>query len=352
VRLQYLGYAATAYGVQGVTAPGSHTVLSGSINAAGVYVGLTRGRTTNLLHVVAEGLGDAEKQFIDAMGRDRADRGLQAATRQAAQDVSGLAGPGTAEVVGRETARLQAVIERADANAERWRRAADVLARQAHRHQHARDRQQAALDRARSRLQQTVTAAHGAFAADTAARRASLFGRRAAKRAADTAQAGHRDMQARVRQRWGSAPTSGGAPSWVEAVATRAADATPEVVAARADADQATASLRALGREQECERRSARAKIHGPGAKYRASSGAPAHQADQWRRQADAARADLTRLQAMPLPDAARLIERDNAARAQAQARRKTADSVRKTPDPRTQPRCPPPQQRGPSLGL
>ena len=39
----HLFYAATAYGVQGVTALASHTILSDGINGAAVYVGMTRG---------------------------------------------------------------------------------------------------------------------------------------------------------------------------------------------------------------------------------------------------------------------------------------------------------------------
>ncbi|MGH3440255.1 MAG: hypothetical protein ACRDRN_27920, partial [Sciscionella sp.] len=40
----HLAYAATAYGVQGVTTAMSHTLLSEALDASGVYVGMTRGR--------------------------------------------------------------------------------------------------------------------------------------------------------------------------------------------------------------------------------------------------------------------------------------------------------------------
>lgn len=69
----HLAYAATAYGVQGITAPESHTILSDALDAAGVYVGLTRGREANRLHVVAADLGDARGQLTAALERDRAD---------------------------------------------------------------------------------------------------------------------------------------------------------------------------------------------------------------------------------------------------------------------------------------
>ena len=86
----HLSYAATAYGVQGATVNTSHTILSEATTAAGVYVGMTRGRETNRLHVVAEDMADARVQFIDAMERDPADRGLDHATRTAQEAVRGL----------------------------------------------------------------------------------------------------------------------------------------------------------------------------------------------------------------------------------------------------------------------
>lgn len=72
----HLSYAATACGVQGVTVPVSHTVLGEQMGGAAVYVGMTRGRNENTLHVVAESMADARAQFIEAMESDRADRGL------------------------------------------------------------------------------------------------------------------------------------------------------------------------------------------------------------------------------------------------------------------------------------
>ncbi|EDZ8472233.1 TrwC relaxase, partial [Salmonella enterica subsp. enterica serovar Enteritidis] len=86
----HLSYAATAYGVQGATVDTSHTVLSEATSAASVYVGMTRGRDTNQLHIVAENLTDAKALFIEAMERDPADRGLDHATQQAAEAVRGL----------------------------------------------------------------------------------------------------------------------------------------------------------------------------------------------------------------------------------------------------------------------
>ncbi len=79
----HLSYAATAYGVQGATGNGAHTVLSEVTSAAGVYVGMTRGRETNRLRIVATDMADARAQFMEAMERDPADRGLDHATDRA-----------------------------------------------------------------------------------------------------------------------------------------------------------------------------------------------------------------------------------------------------------------------------
>jgi hypothetical protein len=58
------------------TVPASHTVLGEQMGGAAVCVGMTRGRNESTLHFVAEDMADARVQFIEAMERDRADRGL------------------------------------------------------------------------------------------------------------------------------------------------------------------------------------------------------------------------------------------------------------------------------------
>lgn len=86
-----LAYAATAYGVQGVTAAEAHTIVNDETGAASVYVGMTRGRSSNRLHLVAAEVDDARGQFVLAAGRNRADRGLENATATARKSVHGLA---------------------------------------------------------------------------------------------------------------------------------------------------------------------------------------------------------------------------------------------------------------------
>ncbi len=87
----HLAYASTAYGMQGATVRESHTILGDVMDAAGVYVGMTRGRDSNRLHLVAGDLDDAREQVVLATERDRADRGLTRATIAARESVRGLA---------------------------------------------------------------------------------------------------------------------------------------------------------------------------------------------------------------------------------------------------------------------
>ncbi|WP_312855050.1 MobF family relaxase [Agromyces agglutinans] len=87
----HLAYASTAHGVQGMTVNESHTVVGDAIGATGVYVGVTRGRKLNRVHVVAADVDDAREQFVLASGRDRTDRGLTKATAAAREAVGGLA---------------------------------------------------------------------------------------------------------------------------------------------------------------------------------------------------------------------------------------------------------------------
>ena len=124
----HLSYAVTAYGVQGMTVTASHTLLTDHTSAAAVYVGMTRGRQENLLHVVAENPADAREQFTAAMQRDRADRGLAVATDRAAEAILGLVDDGPAKWVRDEIAALTTRAEAAERTAKRWVHVADLLA--------------------------------------------------------------------------------------------------------------------------------------------------------------------------------------------------------------------------------
>lgn len=84
----HLGYAVTGHGNQGITTTTSHTVLGDGTDAAGAYVGMTRGREANALHVVASDLDEAFEQFKEAFNRDYADRGLAAARQDLAEQLA------------------------------------------------------------------------------------------------------------------------------------------------------------------------------------------------------------------------------------------------------------------------
>jgi ATP-dependent exoDNAse (exonuclease V) alpha subunit len=72
----HLSHAATAYGVQGATVGTAHILLSEATSAAGVYVGMTRGREQNRLHIIAADMSDARAQFVEVPATRRADTRL------------------------------------------------------------------------------------------------------------------------------------------------------------------------------------------------------------------------------------------------------------------------------------
>lgn len=246
----HLAYAATAYGVQGITAPESHTILSDALDAAGVYVGLTRGREANRLHVVAADLGDGRGQFTAVLERDRADRGLREATERAKLAVAGVVADGPVREVNDERVRLAERIEDAEKRAAWWSDAAARLDRQAAEHGDAYDAQQAQLAAAREQMEAVraavvaplVEAATADAAtlmdakdqereADAARRAAGRLRRRGAERIRIAAEQDRTVIETAVRDRWGWAPSSAErVPAWAEAVAGRHADADPQVV--------------------------------------------------------------------------------------------------------------------------
>lgn len=99
----HLGYATTGHGNQGVTTAHSHTLLTQGTDGAGLYVGLTRGRETNTVHLVAGDLGTARDIWTDAMQRDTGDHGLQHARRDLVRQLDGYQpdAPAPRSVLGR-----------------------------------------------------------------------------------------------------------------------------------------------------------------------------------------------------------------------------------------------------------
>jgi ATP-dependent exoDNAse (exonuclease V) alpha subunit len=70
-----LAYASTVHGMQGETVDAAHVLIGETTGAATAYVAMTRGRHTNIAHLVAQDLAEAKKQWIDVFGRDRGDLG-------------------------------------------------------------------------------------------------------------------------------------------------------------------------------------------------------------------------------------------------------------------------------------
>jgi len=79
------------HGVQGDTADHADSLLSDSTDAAAAYVGLTRGRHTNTIHIVAGSVDEAREQWVAAAGRNRADLGLDQARAAARNEARSYA---------------------------------------------------------------------------------------------------------------------------------------------------------------------------------------------------------------------------------------------------------------------
>ncbi|MGK4216794.1 MobF family relaxase [Microbacterium sp. GXS0129] len=338
----HLSYAATAYGVQGVTAPASHTILSDGINGAAVYVGMTRGRSENALHVIAESRAEARAQFIDAMERDNADRGLTDATEHAAEAVRGLVDDGPVKLVNTRIAQLIQDAEKAERCAAWWERVGARLDQQ-HEHQQAEKDEQTAViqsmteaaERVRAEAQESLTvvamqqgtehltALDQESAAQTKLNAAGRFARRAARKHHQTATALAGKSRGRVADRWGTTPRDADTlTGWASRAAERLAARDPRVVEAEQRADAA----RTAGEEMEKRHRSERRALHADifGAEpvrrdpLRYEFTHPDREAASAGRTAAAARREAATLRGMSVQDAAARItaQRDAAERA------------------------------------
>jgi hypothetical protein len=236
-----------------MTAPESHTILSDALEVAGVYVGLTRGREANRLYVVAVGMGDAREQFVAALERDHADRGLREATERAQLAVAGIVADGPVQEVNAERARIAERIRDAEKRAAWWSKAADRLDRQTHEHRTAHDEQQEKLSIAQGQAEviraevvvplvgQAIgdaallaTARDRVRDADAALPGAARLRRRNAARIQQAAGQELREAETSIHGRWGSAPafaivsasSSGVVGGFFLALAARATDST------------------------------------------------------------------------------------------------------------------------------
>lgn len=248
-----LAYAVTGHGAQGMTVDTAHTLLSDELDAAGAYVGLTRGRAANVLHVVGVDEEDAKAQFVDAFARDSADQGIEAAIEQAHREVEGLDVTGRGHIDA-EVARLREQAARHEAQAEQMRElgermrasvseyetklvelkvqqktefaeaTAQIDAMQAQQQEwgtYVTQLQASLRGEAERDGQPVIDAESAAFTARQVAESAGMFAKRSAQREAIAREALWQERRDKVTERWGDAPTRFELVSWVRAAIER-----------------------------------------------------------------------------------------------------------------------------------
>ncbi len=371
----HLSYAATAYGVQGATVGTSHTVLTEATSAAGVYVGMTRGRQTNRLHVVAEDMADARVQFIDAMERDPADRGLDHATRTAQEAVRGLVNDGPVRLRTEELARLDREAKHAERVAERWEQTAARIDAQRATHRAEDDQRTAALRKVEETAEQTRTevtgpltvqarhvgAAYLSAVENEAAARAHLatvgrFGRRKARAEHRAATEHTQALRGQVSSEWGTTPTHADRlPDWASKVAAKRAEADPRVTEAVQTVEAATADRRAMRERHAKEQRALLISEYGADRARRDYLGMrvsnPHRNARDARTRAAMIRAEADELRTLPINEAARRIEakqteQENQSRRAAEGARQLGDPFEHDPHRRDS------RREGPTRGM
>lgn len=350
-------------------------MLSEATSAAGVYVGMTRGREQNRLHVVAEDLADARELFIDAMQRGPADRGLGHATAQAVEAVRGFVTDGPVRLVTDELARLDKEAERAHRQAQRWEKAAARLDAQRAAHRGEDDKDTAVLrtaedEAARVRAEVTVpltvqAEADGAVylaAIDTeAAANARLatvgrFGRHKTRAEHHTAAEHARTTRAQIRAVWGDEPplTPEALPAWAARAAARRAEGDPRV----SDADRASEAAQAQQKEtrqrHQRERRALLVSEFGAEqarcAEFGTGATNPHRNSKDARTRAALIRAEADALRSLPIGEAARRIEANRTQ--QEQTRQQTAQRARQFDPFDHEPRRSAPRRDGPARSL
>lgn len=343
----HLAFASTAYGVQGITAPASHTILTDAMSGAAVYVGMTRGTDENVLHVIAENPAEARQQFIDAVKRDRADRGLTDATQQAAEAVRGLVDDGPVKRVNTEVAALTQQAERAEQRAALWRQAAGALTELYTRQREERDQATRTADSAARQLEgvrgevaaplteQASAALTEWQNADTAQRAArerlrvvGRFGKRRATREHHTAQTVAHDAAQRLTSAWGEPPRwNENETAWVERVTRPRVDTDPRVIEATEQQEAAANAVRSTLEPNDLPRLRIYARIFGIEAvmSNRAAyvAARPHANAENATRTAHRARAEVEALRALTPAEAIHRIEQTRAAE---QVAREAAD--------------------------
>lgn len=349
----HLSYAVTAYGVQGATVAGSHTILTDATSAAGMYVGMTRGRNENLLHIVAGNLAEARVQFIEAMERDRTDRGLAAATQRAVEEVAGLTEHGPVQLVNDEIAALVQRAETAEAQAARWQQVGATLADLSDRETALRENARATEQTARQWAEQVraevaalifsaartaLTAWEQANAAENAAgeqaRAASWFGKRRARTEHENAQARTREAHQQLTSEWGEPPRwNERADSWVERVTRPRIDGDPRVLDAEQEHQVARDALLHRPERAQTAPLAAFARAFGAETVIRNQQAYlttnPAQQAARAAKTAKQAREEAALLRSLTPAEAVARIEQTRAAQAAREAQRVERERAR-----------------------
>ena len=334
----HLAYASTAYGVQGATVPVSHTILTDALSGAAVYVGMTRGKDENRLHIIADDLAEAREQFIDAMERDRADRGLTDATQQAKEAVRGLVDDGPVKLVNTEIAALTQQAEHAEQRAALWRQAAEALTESYARQREERDQATRTADSAARQLERVrgevaaplterASAAlaewHDADTAQQTARdRLRTVGRSGKRRATtelNTAQTLAQDAEQRLTSAWGEPPRwNENEAAWVERVTRPRVDTDPRVIEATEQEKAAANAVRSTLQPDDRPRLRIYARVFGIEAvmSNRAAyvAARPHANAENAARTAHRARAEVEALRALTPAEAVHRIEQTRAA--------------------------------------
>lgn len=371
----HLSYAATAYGVQGATVDTSHTVLTEATSAAGVYVGMTRGREANQLHIVAEDMADARAQLIEAIERDRADRGLDHATAQAVDAVQGLISDGPVQLVTEELARLYYEAERAERAADRWEQTAHRIDAQRATHRAESEESTAALHKAEEAAEQIraevtqpltaqakytgatyLTAAGNEAAASARLSTIGPFGRRKARTEYQAATERTQSLRVQVSAEWGTTPSNADRlPEWAHSAAANHAEADPRVTEAAQTIEAARADRHTVQARHEQEHTALLVNEYGADQARRHQLGMrlpnPRRQARQAKTQGAALRAEADELRTLPVNEAAQLIEAKRAE--QDHTRQQAAERERRLSDPfEHDPRRSGPAREGPARGL
>ena len=103
-----LGYAATTYGVEGITSPDAIFYAAPGAAGSDLYVALTRGKNTNHVYLTAGNEQEAREQLTGIIGRDKGDKGLEAARKALQETLDQQPEPDSAEraLDGRESKAL------------------------------------------------------------------------------------------------------------------------------------------------------------------------------------------------------------------------------------------------------